>query len=259
MDRDSAAERGQVGIGTLIVFIALVLVAAIAAGTIINTAGLLQTQAEETSQDSSDQVADNINIIGEVADVNNASDEDVDTDEQRAYTTRLTVQRSPGSGTIDLSQLSIQYVGEQGFANLVHPTKAINGDDLSDVDEVEDVYLVEIIASETRSDPVLTEDADRYDLVIPQGVTIDFDGDTIQRDDLDGDGDVVETDDVGSIYNDAAIDDFDTVDLDNENLDLLSAGDEVEIRVTTDAGAQRTTILNVPDTLIGEEDSTVTL
>jgi flagellin-like protein len=94
-------ERGQVGIGTLIVFIALVLVAAIAAGVLINTAGFLQNQAESTGQESSDQVTNGVNVVGATGEV----------DSGNVVNANLTVSLSPGADPVDLSDANVTYVG----------------------------------------------------------------------------------------------------------------------------------------------------
>ena len=117
-------DRGQVGIGTLIVFIAMVLVAAIAAGVLINTAGFLQSQAEATGQESTDLVSERIDVSSEVGIVGNA-----DTGELEAI--RLSVSGAAGSSQIDLSETTIQAVGPNGQANLVFTDTAANGTDLT--------------------------------------------------------------------------------------------------------------------------------
>jgi len=119
-------DRGQVGIGTLIVFIAMVLVAAIAAGVLINTAGFLQSQAEATGQESTDLVSERIDVTSEVGIVGNNS-----TGELKSI--KISVSGAAGSDQIDLSETTIQAVGPNGQANLVFTDEPANSSSTGEI------------------------------------------------------------------------------------------------------------------------------
>jgi len=125
IDQRNDDDRGQVGIGTLIVFIAMVLVAAIAAGVLINTAGFLQSSAEETGQQSSDQVTNRLEVVNAVGiQINGA--------ENTVGLVELTVRKAPGAGNIDLGATTLQMVHSSGSYDLTYgentgATNAPNG------------------------------------------------------------------------------------------------------------------------------------
>jgi flagellin FlaB len=124
-DTENEQERGQVGIGTLIVFIALVLVAAIAAGVLINTAGFLQSQAEATGEESTSQVSDTVQVLSATGDVDSGSTPAV-------TAVDLRVSLAPGADAVDLSNAEMQLVGPGGTETVTAPTVSTGDNTLTD-------------------------------------------------------------------------------------------------------------------------------
>ncbi len=187
--------------------------------------------------------------------MNDADADNVDVTETSIYEIRTTVQKSPGAGDIDLSGLSIQYVGPNGFGNLVHISEK---NDTAENGNVSNVYFVQAITAETEEDTVMTSESDRYEIVIPTGTywnnSTDSDVSEIQA---SYKGEKVTTATYGT---GADIEEnLSNMDVDNTDLDLLQESDRVELTVTTDSGSQRYVNLRVPSSLVGDEGGTVTL
>ncbi|MDR5672842.1 archaellin/type IV pilin N-terminal domain-containing protein [Halalkaliarchaeum sp. AArc-GB] len=127
-------ERGQVGIGTLIVFIAMVLVAAIAAGVLINTAGFLQTQAEATGEESTSQVSERLQIVSQSGNVTAG-----DTVDELTFV----VAKAPGAGAIDLNQTTVELIGEQGQEVFEIDSSTDNPANIEDILGVDNAVLTD--------------------------------------------------------------------------------------------------------------------
>jgi len=110
-------ERGQVGIGTLIVFIAMVLVAAIAAGVLINTAGFLQSSAAQSGEESSSQVTNRLQVV-------DIAGEDIVKGGQgfEVTTIHVTVKRAPGADNVPLTTTTAQWISSDGSYDVISYT-----------------------------------------------------------------------------------------------------------------------------------------
>ena len=147
-------ERGQVGIGTLIVFIAMVLVAAIAAGVLVNTAGFLQATAEDAGQESVDKVTNRVEVVN--------SHGTVGVNDTIANVT-MTVRLAAGSSAVDMNSTSIKYLSDNEVVTLTNSSKSLT----NPAGNAKNFNLSEVKGTdEDGSFGVLNSGADRYEVTI---------------------------------------------------------------------------------------------
>jgi flagellin FlaB len=152
------AGSGQVGIGTLVVFIAMVLVAVVTATVLFDTAGLLESQASDTGEETSDRLANRVDVVTTTGE--NITGGEISRVE-------VVVANSPGDSAVDLRNVTVQWLGPEVGTTLVHTDDAAAGQDtFSTVSytDVDDTF------------PVLTSTEDRYALRFEPGVVFGTSG-----------------------------------------------------------------------------------
>ena len=224
-DKEELKERlrAQVGIGTLIVFIAMVLVAAIAAGVLINTAGFLQSKSEATGQQSGEQVTNRLQVL-QASGTKTVADSGGNAEKIGAVI--LIGTKAPGADDIALNGITMQWVDDSGTYDLVHENAAqesqVDGyfthTPIKDADDS--------LGTDAES-PVINSGDDRARIVIDIG-------------NAETSGDIADAYQEG--YNDNG---------DRIRQEGLKEGATASIRITTQSGTASTVQLVVPESLSG--------
>ncbi len=118
-------EDADVGIGTLIIFIAMVLVAAVAAAVLIQTSGILQQKATTVGKEATSEISSNLKIISIVASVDTANEEATDL--------TFSVEISAGGNPIDINKTVVKYIDDThaefiNISTLYSEERTLDGD-----------------------------------------------------------------------------------------------------------------------------------
>ncbi|MDG6229607.1 MAG: flagellin [Candidatus Thermoplasmatota archaeon] len=162
-------DVGAIGIGAMIVLIAMILVAGVAASVLISTSNTLQSQAMRTGAQTTREVSSGLRVTSILAYTYFDSDSDP---YDNITCLAITVEAKPGSGRIDLNNtyillsdgnekalLSYNYTHEEFFndglrGDLFNTTTAVNWTNLTS-DKFAIAMLIDADGSITRYNPVL--------------------------------------------------------------------------------------------------------
>lgn len=165
--------------------------------------------------DSNDRITSNVDVVGSTGQVGENSEE--------VIAILLVVKRSPGSEEIDLSEISIQYVGDNGSGTLVHASRDPPG------------FYLSALAAEQEDNAIMAADSDRYQIIIP-----------------------LETSELTTVFQ--ADDPVDgTAVIQDTQLPPLGEGEQASLTLTTASGGQREVAITVPQTLQGNAGGAVQL
>jgi len=114
------SKKGSQGIGTLIIFIAMILVAAVAAGVLIQTASSLQSKSLDVGRQSQEKITTDIEVVQVYA--NDTSDGYING--SGVDTVTMLVRLGSGSSPIKLSDLIVKMDTQAGSQTLSYGTTA---------------------------------------------------------------------------------------------------------------------------------------
>jgi flagellin FlaB len=119
----NSTKKGAQGIGTLIIFIAMILVAAVAAGVLIQTASSLQSKSLDVGRQTQERLTTDIEVIQVFA--SDASDGAIDNGTDDVI---FVLRLGSGSTAIKLTDLLIRFDAPEGSQSLVYLNNATVGD-----------------------------------------------------------------------------------------------------------------------------------
>ena len=138
-------ERASIGIGAMIVFIAMVLVAGIAASVLVQTSSKLEMQALRTGQETIAEVASGIKVNG--VDGHNTSG--------KIDKMVISISLNAGSPNVDLSQAIVEISDSTNKFVLAY------GNDVTNSSSIDgNIYDITAFGSSTTFDIIALHDAD---------------------------------------------------------------------------------------------------